>query len=489
MSVFSRRPRAISILLSAAAGLFLVGLAASPASAATSTVTSWGSLQYAAAAGETNNLTITYTGSAYLISDSGAPVTAGAGCTSTGTNSATCPSAGVTGLYVTLNDGNDTATINGPLNTSVHGQDGDDTLTTSAGNDILYGGHGNDTLSGAAGHDYMNGEAGNDTLDGATGNDSLSGGDGNNTLTGGEGNDSITAGAGIDSMSGGAGDDYLNPGLGSDTNLSGGDGQDTVSYYRSGEVQVSLDGVPNDGQAALGEADNVGIDVENVATGDGSDTITGSAANNVLYAGGGNDTLSGLAGKDKLHGLAGSDTLNGGDGDDKLFDGDEADTLLGGAGDDYLDGSDYVSADVFSGGPGIDQLLVYRDADVAVTLNNNQADDGAPGESDNVKSDVEDITTGEGDDIIVGTAAANEISTGAGHDRITAGSGSDWINGGRGADTLNGNAGVDSIYGEGGADTITSQDKHADEVNCGSSIDSLNRDTLDDVSVTCETLT
>jgi hypothetical protein len=52
--------------------------------------------------------------------------------------------------------------------------------------------------------------------------------------------------------------------------LDGGPGRDDTSYSRTAPVTITLDGVANDGEA--GEADNV--QVEDVFTGDGNDTIT-----------------------------------------------------------------------------------------------------------------------------------------------------------------------------------------------------------------------
>ncbi|WP_430650128.1 calcium-binding protein, partial [Bradyrhizobium lablabi] len=48
---------------------------------------------------------------------------------------------------------------------------------------------GNDTLTGTAGVDAMKGLAGNDTLDGGLGDDTLNGGTGSDLLKGGGGND------------------------------------------------------------------------------------------------------------------------------------------------------------------------------------------------------------------------------------------------------------------------------------------------------------
>jgi Ca2+-binding RTX toxin-like protein len=120
----------------------------------------------------------------------------------------------------------------------------------------------------------------------------------------------------------GAGDDtirldgrHLGGGTGRDV-INGGDGEDTVSYEKrfgigapnQVGVNVTLDGVANDGDPAVdppdsttpGEGDNVRSDVENVTGTKREDSITGTAEQNVL---------TGLEGKDTLIGGAGVDTL------------------------------------------------------------------------------------------------------------------------------------------------------------------------------------
>src|SRR5688500_7451004 len=54
---------------------------------------------YTAAAGETNSLTISFSGSDYVLTDPGANIAASAGC-SGGGNTATCPAAGIRGFTV-----------------------------------------------------------------------------------------------------------------------------------------------------------------------------------------------------------------------------------------------------------------------------------------------------------------------------------------------------------------------------------------------------
>ena len=75
--------------------------------------------------------------------------------------------------------------------------------------------------------------------------------------------------------------------------------------------------------------------IENLILGDGNDTATGNALNNVLYGRRGNDALNGSAGDDTLYGGANNDSLVGGSG---------GDTLVGGMNDDLLNG-EYLRAD------------------------------------------------------------------------------------------------------------------------------------------------
>ena len=93
-------------------------------------------------------------------------------------------------------------------------------------------------------------------------------------LRGGSGGDTLKGNAGANAIDGGPGDDSLDGGAGADS-LGGGDGTDRVAYEsRAGDVEVTMDGVPGDGEP--GEGDNVGADVENVGTGSGADTVTGT---------------------------------------------------------------------------------------------------------------------------------------------------------------------------------------------------------------------
>ncbi len=308
--------------------------AAQAAMASTLAVQGGTTLQFTAAAAETNNVTVTRGANFFTVADPGSTITPTAPCIAVNANTATCPVAGVTDVNVSLVDGNDQATI--------------DPTVTQVGV-TLQGGDGNDTLTGATSADTLQGGPGNDTVNGLGGDDQLTGGAGDDTLVGGDGDDSLSGGSGRDSVQGGAGDDTI-PDAGADTDpdsFSGGAGTDLIDYSDAAVgVTVTLDGLANDGGA--GEADNVGADIEDVTGTAKADTITGSASANELNGGSGNDTLSGGAGSDGLNGARGNDTLDGGPG---------IDALAGGPGNDTLRARD-ISADDVSCGGGVDSALL-----------------------------------------------------------------------------------------------------------------------------------
>jgi len=110
---------------------------------------------------------------------------------------------------------------------ALHGEGGNDTLTSSSGFDTLVGGPGNDTLSAGGGNDLLAGGEGNDTLRGGEGSDRLFGEGGRDSLFGEGGADLLLGGWGDDSLSGGGGRDVLIGGLGADR-LLGNEGDDLL---------------------------------------------------------------------------------------------------------------------------------------------------------------------------------------------------------------------------------------------------------------------
>lgn len=186
------------------------------------------------------------------------------------------------------------------------------------------------------------------------------------TLLGGEGNDRLQAGRRATRLLGEAGHDTLIGGRGKDV-FTGGSGIDTADYSaRTDPLQLSLDGLANDGAPApagkkKGEADNIAKDVERLIGGSGNDLLLGSDANNTLQGGAGDDTLRGGQGNDLLVGGAGADLLEGQAGDDILLaiDTTAADTLDGG--DDF----DSVAYDLVSDAP---DTLLNAEAEASVLV-------------------------------------------------------------------------------------------------------------------------
>jgi Ca2+-binding RTX toxin-like protein len=422
-------------------------------------------LNYDAALGEANVVTITQGGGNFTISDSGATITPGTSCQSVDEHTVTCPDAGAARLDLALRDlgdsatndnavpihfrgglGDDTLTGGGGADT-IDGDDGADTLYGRDGGDIVFGeaairacdgqgsstntmsggpgadelrgGQGSDVISAGDGDDRVEGCAGNDRLQGEGGIDTLIGDDGDDSLDGGEGNDILGTPEGVgvlarsrelgnDSVNGGPGNDELFPGPGpsfgtgdADT-LTGGEGSDTVTYVRRvARVTVMQDGLAGDGQD--GEMDLVAGDVE---------TLVGGAANDILTGTPGPDTIDGGPGDDQIFGLAGTDILIGGRADggaDTVDGGLDADTLEGNGGEDRLRGA--AGGDELQGGEGSDSELIG----------------------------------GTGDDRLMGDQ---------GNDRLQGGAGDDGVTGGAGADTAS--------YPRGSPATVTLDGKGGD---------------------------
>ena len=164
-------------------------------------------------------------------------------------------------------------------------------------------------------------------------------------------------------------------------------------------------------------------------------------------SGTGDDELAGGNGTERIEGGAGADVIHGGDnpggpdqvleggtGNDEILGGDGRDSLHGGDGTDVLQPGGHKD-DIF-GGAGVDKVTYFATgAGVNVTLDS-VADDGAPGELDNVSEDVENIKGTTHVDHLVGSAKANVIEGSSSADVIEGGDGVDFIDGGAGADEI-----------------------------------------------------
>jgi hypothetical protein len=131
--------------------------------------------------------------------------------------------------------------------------------------------------------------------------------------------------------------------------------------------------------------------------------------------------------------------------------------INGGDGNDTLVDPAPSAGTAFDGGTGTDRTdFSARAGAISVSMDNGIADDGAPGEGDNVGG--EDLAGGAGDDHIAGTAAANGISGGGGSDVIAGAGDNDGLDGDTGNDTLSGEGGNDTLLGGDGADALIGAD-------------------------------
>ncbi|NTS66850.1 VCBS repeat-containing protein, partial [Sphingomonas sp. HHU CXW] len=244
---------------------------------------------------------------------------------------------------------------------------------------------------------------------------------------------------------------------------------DTFTYTLNGggtaTVTVTVTGEDNNDTFTV--TDNNTGDTRIIATGTGNDQFTGlGTASYVVDGGAGDDRIITDRGNDRVTGGTGDDFIETGAGNDDVSGGDGNDTLVGGAGegDDFYDGgagTDTVTYTSQGAGANLVINLVETDrsqgagavfptgapADIgarlqAILVRNNLPVTTAVGYAyggaigvDALRG-IENVTSGGGDDVIVGNAGANTIDAGAGNDLVSGGAGNDVLIGGEGVDTL-----------------------------------------------------
>lgn len=419
---------------------------AGPAFGASASVFSDGTnivAKYQAGGGEVNHVTATASSGAVTFTDSGISMSAGAGCTTSGTSTIVCRhDGGIEKIQMVLGEEadwakNDTSLPSGitagqlpsDLGDTVYGGTARDFVYGHAGNDKLYGNAGNDELRGGGGNDTIYGQGNNDELVGdeagsPQASNSVYGGSGNDTvkasdylgqgfsqtLSGGTGNDFIYGAGGADTLTGGDGIDLLDPSEDNKADsVSGGADKDVVDYLSNNSnwrVRVTLDNLANDGPIDLTKNDNVKSDIETVWGSPFNDELTGTVGPQTLDGYGGNDTLDGKSGADVLIGNGGTDTAS----------------------------------------------YANHTAGVTVTINGT-ANDGVPGENDNVQTSVENVTGSEDNDTLTGSSGVNTLAGGNGADTLNGLGNDDVLAGGGSNDKFIAGAGADDMFGGDGIDT------------------------------------
>ena len=259
-----------------------------------------------------------------------------------------------------------------------------------------------------------------------------------------------------------------------------------------------------------GDDDITGVTPLSVRAGLGDDYVDFSLATNSvsLYGQGGDDHMIGGLGRNVISGQDGADILEGNGGNDRIEGGDGDDVLLGGDGLDTFDeGAAANGADLIDGGPRTDFVdYSKRTGALSITMSAGGADDGEAGEGDEVTA-VENLNTGAGDDVVIGTSGVNIIEGRGGNDQLFGLGDHDTLEGGPGDDYLQGDAGRNTLRGEDGNDVLvgnsTSDDRYfggngddqiigntdgiVENVDCGAGVDVVEANSEDNFTA-CEGL-
>nr|WP_321980801.1 hypothetical protein [uncultured Cohaesibacter sp.] len=430
---------------------------------------------------------------------------------------------------VILGDGSDEATI-GDGNTLLIGDDGsitvtpdaatgenlielvsadslsstqDDVVTLGNGNSNVILGDGSDEATIGDGDTLLIGDDGSITVtpDAATGEnlielvstDSLSSTQ-NDTVTLGNGNSNVILGDGSDEATIGDGDTLL---IGDDGSITvtpdEATGRNSIAMVSAVSQSISLDDV-----VTLGYGSN------KVILGDGSDEATIGDGNTLLLGDDGSITVTPNEGEsgdlvEMVSAASKTDSLNDtvtlGDGDNQVILGDGDDILTAGDGDNFVigdrgeiswsngtDGSfttvdpDIGGADTITTGAGEDVILGGADSDI---IHSGAGEDVILGDngiytassSTGLKSLTSTILTYGGDDQIYGEDGNDLIIAGLGDDVVSLGNGEDIAAGDDATATFVNNTDLETItltnQSLGGDDTITADGTSGDNIMFG----------------------
>ena len=332
------------------------------------------------------------------------------------------------------------------LVTAIHaGSGGKNQITSGQGKNTVIGGAGVDTIITGGGDNVVLADEGAVTYRGGVvvsvnasnpafgGEDRITAGNGNNVVVGGNGMDKISAGNG-------------------DNVLFGDSGR--VSYTKGVLTYAGTVGVGHGGNDAItmGNGSNIvvgGVGADSITGGDGKNRITGDDGSMGFVDG----ALAYVSTRNESHG--GDDNITVGAGDNVGFGGMGSDTIQAGGGKNILFGdvgalqyrqSVLVSVEShYAGSDGDNQITVGNGKNVIVG---------------GVRSDT--IVAGDGGNVILGdhgeatysagvlTALKTQDPLSGGDDVIKSGSGVDVILGGAGSDRIDGGNGNNIVLGDHG---------------------------------------
>jgi Ca2+-binding RTX toxin-like protein len=249
------------------------------------------------------------------------------------------------------------------------------------------------------------------TVFGGVGNDTLKGGLGDDTLNGGDGNDLFQTNATTATVTEDGADTYV-----------GGSGTDTVDYSgRTDAVTVSVAPTMTNGWVK-GTANIFNASIADQAT----LIYQGSGAATTVTFDVGGGAIVGAAAILAEIGTAVGATVSVSDRGELIFERDNTGSMA------------------ITGGTVATQLFgAATVSNNGTTALNADPNDGATGENDDVRADVENITGGTANDVLTGSSSPNLINGGGGNDNIAGGVAGTCTGTGSDTDTLNGGDGND----------------------------------------------
>ena len=268
-----------------------------------------------------------------------------------------------------------------------------------------------------------------------------------------DGADTITTGAGDDLIRTNEGSDWINAGTGNDTVDGGEQGPDfdgLAKEFGGGAPAITFDLQANV-FSGPGSYTNFEWFID-LRTGSGSDTIITTAMQD-SSSGRGDEMITTRGGRDTITVSNGNDTVDGGGGTDRLI-------------------MDYATTNVWLGNGTSSTLTITETSPgtysgTLTTANSSVSVDFSGIESFVFRGHVsggnefggrDDITTGDGNDILEGFKGGDLFFAGGGRDLLDGGEGNDSLHGEDGNDKLYGGTGHDSLLGGFGKDRMYGDD-------------------------------